>query len=201
MAWIRHTYEWSGLTLWYCPIIFQVKFEVFPVYGMKSCGGRDIAPLIIENWWRWVRCFGRKSPRFPLSRKWKWVGRTAGSDVSLEMKICCPCRELNHDYALIQPVIWSLYPLRCLGSHFPRCLKNVLEIFSVWGGIWSRDITTVLWNLVSVRSVFLCLEYYAWGCINGVEVKFYEVKGCGLKWCFEIYASSTSPAWENVLVT
>jgi len=157
---------------------------------MKSYGRRDIAPLIIEKRWRWVRCFGRKSPRFPLSRNWNWMGRTAGSDVSLEMKICCPCRELNHDYALIQPVIWSLYPLRCLGSHFPRCLKNVLEIFSVWGGIWSRDLTTLLWNLVSVRSVFLCLEYYAWRCINGVEVKFYAVKGCGLKWGFEIYASS-----------
>ena len=33
------------------------------------------------------------------------VGRTGGSNFSLEMKICCPCRELSHDYVLIQSVM------------------------------------------------------------------------------------------------
>lgn len=98
----KRAYEWS---VWYCPIIFQVKFEVFPLYGMMSCGSRGIALLILENRWRWVRCFGRKSPRYPLNRKEAWWAIELVRTFLWRWKSVAPCGDFKHDYALIQPVI------------------------------------------------------------------------------------------------
>jgi hypothetical protein len=115
---LENTCVWMVWTYsWYCPIIFQVKFEVFPVYGMKSCGSRDIVPLIIENIsrWRWVRCFGRKSPRYPLNRKasgpFSWFGRFVDDENLLPLPRVEPRLHANParnlvttDYAVSTPV-------------------------------------------------------------------------------------------------
>jgi hypothetical protein len=133
------------------PFPWTSKGKLFPVHNMQAQWGSRSRPLILNLSIRrrWVvNC--KCQLLYPLG------GPQSSLDVLEELKIYCPCRDMN---PTVQPIAQLLYPL-CYFSSYTRTSSwnNTLHFIYLYWNCEDRNMLYVIWGLKQITVIKLIIS-------------------------------------------